>query len=94
MNPNDEQDLNNLPADPQLEGLDPGATQLDPLPEDNDSPAAPADENGTELPIDHPATDSAMDQHEQYDAGPTTASGINAQDESEEDKDQALNSGQ
>jgi hypothetical protein len=33
-----------------------------------------------------------MDQQEVYDAGPTTASSVNAQDETDEDKDQAITS--
>jgi hypothetical protein len=38
-----------------------------PLPEDNESPAAPADDTGTEkLPVDHPSHDSNIDDLERY----------------------------
>jgi hypothetical protein len=38
-----------------------------PLAEDNDSPAAPADDNGDEkLSADHPSHDSNVDESERY----------------------------
>jgi hypothetical protein len=83
---------NDTVSNPDLEGLETPATQQDPLAEDNDTPASPAEEPETPLAPDHPAMDSNMDQQEVYDAGPTTASSVNAQDETDEDNDQAITS--
>jgi len=53
-----------------------------PLAQDYDTPAAPADDTGVqETPIDDPEKDSNIDDTERYDAGETTASGSNAQHE-------------
>ena len=59
-----------------------------PLSQDYDTPAAPADDTGVpEIPVDHPLKDSDVDDTERYDAGETTASGSNAQhEESAEDE--------
>jgi hypothetical protein len=89
-----DQAWNNTVNDPALEGLETPAIQQNPLAEDNDSPATPADDNNSPVAPDHPAMDSNIDQHEAYDAGQVTASGINAQDETEETKDQAITSSQ
>jgi hypothetical protein len=46
------------------------------LPEDNDSPAAPADDNGTlSVPVDDPRTDSGIDADELYSEGLDEATG-------------------
>lgn len=62
------------------------AGKRDPLPEDHDTPAAPADSKGNKLPEDHPSTDSEIDSHELYDEGRTSATGIDAQDEKNENR--------
>jgi hypothetical protein len=79
---------------PDLEGYDPNTGRQEKLPEDNDTPAAYANEVVRQLPPDHPAMDSNIDPHEAYDVGPTTSSGVRAQDEVEDDKNQALYGGQ
>jgi hypothetical protein len=60
----------------------------------NNAPTSPADDVVRALPPDHPALDSNIDQHEAYDAGITTSSGVRAQDEVADDKKQALYGGQ
>lgn len=46
------------------------------LVEDNDSPAAPADDAvGHRIPIDDPRTDSGLDEDELYDSGLAEAAG-------------------
>ncbi len=59
--------------------------EVSPLLEDNDTPAAPADDGvpGEPLPLDHPLTDTEMDKHEAYDAGTNTATGSNDHHEEE-----------
>jgi hypothetical protein len=49
------------------------------LAEDNDSPAAPADDIHSAAPIDEPATDDGMDSDELYQEG--VAGATNAEDE-------------
>jgi hypothetical protein len=90
----DDQAWNNTVNDPALESLETPTTQQEPLAEDNDSPATPADDNDSPVAPDHPAMDSNIDQQEAYDAGQTTTSGINAQDETGESKDQAITNSQ
>ena len=94
MEQDDEKDWNESVADPELEGRDVDAGKHEPLPEDNDTPASPSDDVIRALPPDHPAMDSNIDPHEAYDVGPTTSSGVRAQDEVEDDKNQALYGGQ
>ncbi|HSX07407.1 MAG TPA: hypothetical protein VLG11_00775 [Candidatus Saccharimonadales bacterium] len=65
------------------------------LEEDNDSPAAPADDNpadGQRLPADHPEFDYAsdIDEHEKYDEGASAATGVNDQEEHEHDSPRPL----
>lgn len=54
-----------------------------PLSQDYDTPAAPADDVPVDrnVPIDHPGTDTDIDDHEKYDAGTATAAGVDAQHE-------------
>jgi hypothetical protein len=74
--------------EPMDDDLNPGTQN--PLPEDNNTPAAPADGPGQDIPVDLPPTDTGMDAQELNDAGPATASGVNAQDETDEPKDSAV----
>lgn len=63
------------------------------LAEDNDPPAAPADDtDDNPIPDDHPETDSNIDAHELYDEGLTAASEINAAHEGPDDEPRPLNS--
>lgn len=39
------------------------------LAEDNDTPFSPPDDTEGQLKVDHPATDSNIDEHEAYDEG-------------------------
>jgi hypothetical protein len=55
----DEDDKNNSADD----------TTIQPLAEDNDTPAANPDDQAATLPIDHPSTDSNLDSQEAYDEG-------------------------
>ena len=56
------------------------------LPEDNDPPAAPADDTTTKpLPEDHPEFDYDHDVHEMYDEGKTGATDVDAHQETETD---------
>ncbi len=56
------------------------------LAEDNDPPAAPADDStGTPLPEDHPEFDYDNDAHETYDEGKTGGTDADAQEETPED---------
>jgi hypothetical protein len=57
------------------------ATQPQPLAEDNDPPAAPADDQPASIPPDHPLTDAELDAQEVYDEGVASATDIDAQDE-------------
>lgn len=50
------------------------------LPEDNDSPAAPADDIKSSAPLDVPATDTGIDSDELYQEGLKQASDANDQD--------------
>ncbi len=56
-----------------------------PLPGEGATPAAPPSDvqADKQFPDDYPQTDTGVDQHESYDAGRTTASGANAQDDEE-----------
>ncbi len=42
-----------------------------------DDPAAPADDQGSNIAPDHPATDSNIDPHEAYDEGIAGAAEVN-----------------
>lgn len=81
MNPQDEQDNSQLP-DPLQTQDDIFNPQHDEehLEEDNDSPAAPADDVPSPvIPIDHPATDDGVDEHDAYDEGIAHAAGLGEQ---------------
>lgn len=54
-----------------------------PLQQDYDTPSAPPDDVPADknVPIDHPATDTGVDEHETYDAGQATAAGMEDQHE-------------
>lgn len=53
----------------------------DVLPEDNSSPAAPADDvPDPHMPLDYPTTDDGVDEHEAYDEGIAHAAGIGTQE--------------
>jgi hypothetical protein len=58
------------------------------LAEDNDSPAAPADDIHSVSPIDEPATDSQLDSDELYQEG--VAGATNADDEEFSPDDQPM----
>ena len=58
------------------------------LDEDNDPPAAPADDGargGQPLPPDHPEFDYDHDAHERYDEGDKGATDVDAEEETESD---------
>lgn len=92
MTQQDDEDWNNTVSNPQLEGFDPTVGRGGELSEDNDSPTTPADDIPSALPPDHPAMDSGLDTQEMYDAGESVSSSTPSQDETGEDKSQALNS--
>lgn len=71
----DEEDIRS--ADDALETADDAALSVgkERLEEDNDSPAAPPDDQEDSLPRDYPLTDSGLDTHEVYDEGKEAASG-------------------
>lgn len=58
-------------ADDALEEARTGSNPLgvEPLEEDNDSPAEPADESQADMPLDYPQTDTNIDSAEEYDEG-------------------------
>lgn len=65
------------------------------LQEDNDTPAAPADDTDhadEQIPADHPETDANLDEHQVYDEGVTDASEVNAETENPEQKPRPLDS--
>ena len=57
------------------------------LPEDGDSPAAPAEDQpgGEQLAADHPEFDYDHDAHENYDEGKKGATDVDAEEETEQD---------
>ena len=70
----DDQDDNIQSTDDAMEDTrdnqDPTSVGQNKLPEDNDSPAAPADDPGVvPLPQDHPLKDSDIDSTEAYQEG-------------------------
>lgn len=69
-----DEDTNQVTADDVLEDSrqdpDQSAVGNMPLPEDNDRPAAPADDvPEPNVPTDHQETDANIDSHEAYDTG-------------------------
>ena len=81
---NDDNDLNDSQQsaddalEPQSDIFNPVRDE-DKLAEDNDPPAAPADDIHSTAPIDEPATDAGMDSDELYQEG--VAGATNADDE-------------
>lgn len=55
----------------------------DKLDQDYDTPFSPADDQTGRIPIDHPSTDTGLDEHELYDEG--LAGAAEAEEEDEED---------
>lgn len=61
-------------------------TDVPHLAEDNDPPAAPADDTGSKpTPSDHPQKDSNIDTAELYDEGETSAAELDSQEENPEE---------
>ena len=90
MNEDLSQSLDNSTEPPEPErDIDTGQGILS---EDNDRPAAPADDLGFDgaLPPDHPITDTDIDEHELYDQGLANSSGANDDDERERGTQESL----
>ncbi len=67
MNPTDDQSMNN-----DVTGGDP----VSPLPQDQNTPFSPPDDQPSTLPVDHPVTDTNSDPDEAYQEGVDAAVGL------------------
>jgi hypothetical protein len=80
MNPQDDDNNGTDPLQPKDDIFNP-ATDEQRLPEDNSTPAAPADDvPSPTIPVDYPATDDSVDEHETYEEGLAHASGVGEQE--------------
>jgi len=78
MDDDDQQSADDA-LEPENDIFDPNLDE-EKLPEDNDSPAAPADDIRSTAPLDDPATDDGVDSDELYQEG--IGGATNADDES------------